>query len=284
MATLIDQQTGEVAFHVSPLTDSISTASVSRHNQYMIFLVQSGTLTMTVDFVTQTISSKALLCLSPYQPYRLTAMSGVTGWLLFFHPDFFCTYKHQHEIALEGALFHTNYQLPFFGIDDDTPLDITIRQIHAELTNEDLAQHELLIAYLKIYLIQILRLKTRHDNVAVSSTDLPPVIVRLKEHIEREYRRKHSPADYAQLVHMSLNALGKLAKKHFDRPLSVLIANRIMTEAKRELYLTAKTIKEIAHWLGYADEYYFSRFFKRHAGISPQQYRHTVGFARAGVL
>ncbi|MGS0747351.1 hypothetical protein [Halpernia sp. GG3] len=32
--------------------------------------------------------------------------------------------------------------------------------------------------------------------------------------------------------------------------------------------------------MGYQDEYYFSRFFKTNADISPQMYRDTVGFGR----
>ena len=45
--------------------------------------------------------------------------------------------------------------------------------------------------------------------------------------------------------------------------------------------MTSKTIKEIAWELGYEDEYYFSRFFKINADVSPQVYRQTVGYARA---
>jgi len=51
-------------------------------------------------------------------------------------------------------------------------------------------------------------------------------------------------------------------------------------EAKRELYLTSKPVKAIAYELGFDDEYYFSRFFKANASVSPQLYRSTVGFAK----
>lgn len=279
--TLLDQQTGAIAFQVGPLTDALRTDTVTRHNQYTVVLLQSGTLPMTIDFATHNLSAKSLVCLSPYQPYQLKTLSNAQGWILYFHSDFFCTYKHQHEIALEGALFHNNYELPYFGIQDDTLLDITLRQMQAELNRPGLAQHELLVAYLKIYLIHALRLKTECDKSIVPANCLPTAIVSLKESLERNYRHLHRPADYARLVHLAPRTVGKLVKKHFNKSLSDLIAQRIIIEAKRELYLTAKSVKEIAHWLGYADEYYFSRFFKRHAGISPQRYRHTVGFARA---
>ncbi len=59
-----------------------------------------------------------------------------------------------------------------------------------------------------------------------------------------------------------------------------MIAERIVIEAKRELYLTNKPVKEIAFELGYNDEYYFSRFFKTNADVSPQLFRETVGFGK----
>jgi AraC-like DNA-binding protein len=89
----------------------------------------------------------------------------------------------------------------------------------------------------------------------------------------------HSAGDYADLLHISAKALARITKTHFNKTLTDLISERIIIEAKRELYLTSKTIKEIAWELGYEDEYYFSRFFKINADISPQVYRGTVGFA-----
>jgi len=55
-------------------------------------------------------------------------------------------------------------------------------------------------------------------------------------------------------------------------------------EAKRDLYLTSKSVKEIAHALGFRDEHYFSRFFKKNAYVSPQTYRAKVGEGREVLL
>ena len=108
----------------------------------------------------------------------------------------------------------------------------------------------------------------------------PFVLQKLKDAIEEHYKTKHSASDYADMLHVSPKALGKIAKNYFNKTLTDLIAERIIIEAKRELYLTKKPVKDIAANLGYQDEYYFSRFFKNNANISPQVYRETVGFGR----
>ena len=82
------------------------------------------------------------------------------------------------------------------------------------------------------------------------------------------------------MLNISSKALGKITKTHFNKTLTDLIAERIIIEAKRELYLTSKPVKAIAWELGFEDEFYFSRFFKANADVSPQLYRNTVGFAR----
>ena len=60
----------------------------------------------------------------------------------------------------------------------------------------------------------------------------------------------HSPSNYIELLYISPKALAKIIKTHFNKTLTHLISERIITEAMRELYLTSKTIKEIAWELG----------------------------------
>jgi len=95
------------------------------------------------------------------------------------------------------------------------------------------------------------------------NTKEPFILQKLKDAIEEHYKSKHSASEYADLLYISPKALAKITKTHFNKTLSSLINERIIIEAKRELYLTDKTVKEIAYELGYEDEYYFSRFFKQ---------------------
>lgn len=120
------------------------------------------------------------------------------------------------------------------------------------------------------------------QSVKMSTTKKEPFLLKtLKDAIEEHYKSKHSPSDYADLLNISAKALNRISKTYFNKTLSNLISERIIIEAKRELYLSAKPVKIIAYELGFNDEFYFSRFFKTNAEVSPQIYRDTVGFARA---
>ena len=46
-----------------------------------------------------------------------------------------------------------------------------------------------------------------------------------------------------------------------------------MMEAKRLLYYTELSIKEISNQLGYTDHSYFSRFFRKATGMSASYFR-----------
>jgi YesN/AraC family two-component response regulator len=214
---------------------------------------------------------------------------NLKGIAIHFHSDFFCILKHHKEVSCNGILFNNIYNPPFTAVDDasGTTLKMVVEQIKTEMQNPALAQYELLVSYLKIFLITASRLKAQQQpeaQTAVSDTKEPFILQNLKDAIEEHFRTKHSASNYADLLNISSKALAKITKSHFNKTLTDLISERIIIEAKRELYLTNKPVKEIASELGYEDEHYFSRFFKTNADISPQVYRETVGFGRAATM
>lgn len=250
--------------------------------------VKRGDGEVTADFSNYTFIENTLFSFSPFQPFKLDSNTPLSGLVIQFHPDFFCIHKHQKEVACNGVLFNNIYDPPFVNVTEETQknFEMVIEQVKAEVQNPDLAQYELLISYLKIFLISASRLKTEQQSEAKDVADKseePFILQNLKNYIEHHYRTKHSASDYADLLSITPKALSKLTKAHFNKTLTDLISERIIIEAKRELYLTNKTVKEIAYELGYNDEYYFSRFFKKNAEVSPQFYRESVGFDRASV-
>ena len=283
--TLIDEQTGNLALRVQPFEGSHRFEELQRLNHYSLIWVKNGRGKAQVDFLEYEVSANNLLALTPYQPFTISEVDLLQGVVLNFHPDFFCIHKHHQQIACNGVLFNDVYSPPLVFIDKPTAIEfeLLVYQMMIEIQKSGLAQYELLLSYLKIFLITASRLKSmQHPSTKdeLDESKEPYILQNLKSLIEAHFRTKHSASDYADLLNITPKALAKITKSHFNKTITNLISERIIIEAKRELYLTDKTVKEIAYDLGYEDEYYFSRFFKNNVDISPKFYRDTVGFAR----
>jgi AraC family transcriptional regulator, transcriptional activator of pobA len=283
--TLVNKQNGNLAFKLFTFEDNSYFDHLQRNNYYSLVWITEGSGKLKTDFSEYGFEKNTLFSFTPYQPFMFLS-SLVKGVAIYFHADFFCIHRHQTEVTCNGVLFNNIYESPYILVDEtlqDT-LKKLVDQIKSEMQNPGLAQYELLISYMKIFLISASRSKTQQQTHAIPSADRnkePVLMQNLKKAIEEDFKSKHTPGEYAVLLNISPNALAKITKKHFNKTLTNLITERIIIEAKRELYLTNKSIKEVAWELGYDDEYYFSRFFKKNVNISPQMYRETVGFGKA---
>ena len=284
-STLVNPQNGNLAFKIFSFADNSMFDHLQRVNYYTMLLVTEGEGTLKADFSEYAFTAPVLMCFAPYQPFLVNANAAFKGLSVNFHPDFFCIHKHQNEVACNGVLFNNIYKPPFQQLDAEilSQLLQQAAQIKTEMQQPDLAQYEMLVSLLKVFLITASRSKIKQlpaeQQLSIREKE-PAVLQQLKDAIEIHYRKKHAPNEYASLLNITPRALGKITKVHFNKTLTHLIAERIVIEAKRELYLTSKPVKAIAWELGFDDEFYFSRFFKTNADVSPQLYRETVGFAR----
>ncbi len=118
---------------------------------------------------------------------------------------------------------------------------------------------------------------------AVGVTDFRhPLLGPLRDLIEQNYRTLHSPSDYADLLHVTAKTLGRCVRENLGKTLTDLIRERILTHAKWQLLHTLKPVKEIAAEVGFHDELYFSRLFKKATGISPTFFREFETEIRGG--
>lgn len=284
--TLINPQTHALAFKIFEFEDDSYFSQKRNDNYYSILIVTEGTRKLWADFSEHSFSSNSLMCFSVYQPFMIESQGKFKGVLLNFHPDFFCIHKHQKEVACNGVLFNNIYQSPLIQLPakELTILLALVDQLREEMQQPALAQHELMISYLKIFLINASRIKLNEKQTDLQEMEKEPFILqKLKDAIEEHYKTRRRASDYADLLNISTRALNRISKSHFNKTLTDLISERVIIEAKRELYLTSKPVKAIANELGFTDEFYFSRYFKTNTQVSPQSYRSTVGFARAEV-
>ncbi len=89
------------------------------------------------------------------------------------------------------------------------------------------------------------------------------------------------PAEYAAKLGRNARSLMRSFRSDTGFTLKAYINRCLIERARYRLIFTDMKVKDIAHELGFNDELYFSRFFKRHTRTSPADHRtHNRGIIR----
>lgn len=96
---------------------------------------------------------------------------------------------------------------------------------------------------------------------------------KFRDLIDRHMRQRWTVAQYAEALGISPGQLSRLTRDSLGKSSITLINERVIIEAQRELIYTNASIKQIADGLGFEDESYFGRLFRKHTGVSPLTYR-----------
>ena len=95
--------------------------------------------------------------------------------------------------------------------------------------------------------------------------------------------RQHTPVrSYADALGISVGQLSRLCREVLGMSAQDVVNARVVHEAQRELVYSSLSVKQIAAELGFEDEAYFGRFFKKHTGQRPTDFRREARAQLAG--
>lgn len=286
IGNLYDPRNGGQSIRVQAVSSTDEPLNPVRTNYFSIYLIRQGTGTFWADASQFEFRQDSLLFFVPYQHIQIVPSELISGDLIQFHANFLCIETFHAEAGCSGTLFNDPYGTPAVELDKRTKREVVglIDRIRQEQADCDLASNDVMLAYLKVLLILAARLKTKHsDSCAVPSVGPQhPTLIELRELIEANYQNWHSPADYAEQLHLTPKTLGRIVREQLGTTPTDLIRNRILVHAKWQLLHTLKPVKEVSRELGFSDELYFSRLFKKATGYSPTFFRDFETEIRGG--
>ena len=95
----------------------------------------------------------------------------------------------------------------------------------------------------------------------------------IRKYIYENYNKKITLDEIAESYYINKYYLTRIFKQKYGISINSYITNLRITNAKKELRFSDKSVEQIGIDNGYKELYYFSRMFKQVEGISPQQYR-----------
>lgn len=243
-----------------------------RKDYYLLVVARRGGNRHWVDMTPYVVQDNTLYFTGPGQLHVKEQVQATWATSLAFTPEFLALQpdaslaqlpllrnpQRGHELLLKAA--------------DVAVVEDLLARLEAEHQRPGEWQQRMLSAYLLVLLTYLSRLYTEQFPGGEPSADTL-VLQRYRARIEECFREQHEVGAYAALLYLSAGHLSEVVKAQSGRPASAHLHERLVLEARRLLFHTQRSIKEIAFDLGFADASYFSRFFKRQTGLSPAAYR-----------
>jgi AraC-like DNA-binding protein len=248
-----------------------------RHGFYELMMVETGSGTHEIDFKDFAIEPRQFFVLHPNQVHRLRRADLLAGRVLIFDASFLGPELRQ----LISEHFYTWPCLTASAVDYAT-LITSFGSIQAELSRPDQTV-PLLTSLVQTFFLQLLRARQQAQLAPAAPSDFDyRLFVQFKSQLDQAVPTADEVNTYADRLAVTGRKLNEVSRRFTGKTARQLLNERVVLEAKRLLAFSADEVKTIAFQLDFADPYYFSRFFKRHAGVSPEQFRAASVPARPG--
>lgn len=229
----------------------------------------AGPQEAVIDNIKYLMPANCVVPLMANQHFVFSQPEDLVAWQ--FNRDFYCIADHDAEVGCVGFLFYGIEHPLFIPLSDEDRRCISMleSQCLEEMEIADKMQGEMLRTVLKRLIIKITRLaKSQTENYRRFTEDKLDLVRKFNLLLEASFRTQHEVQFYAQALNRSPKTLTNLFNLYQYPSPSKLIQRRIILEAKRYLYYTDKSAKEVAAELGFTSAAHFSRFFKAGAGVN----------------
>lgn len=183
-------------------------------------------------------------------------------------PGVLTTVRQPLVLGVAGSVRYVDALMPLF--------DAIERESRLHTSGEVTAGAALLLAVF----VQIQRIASAmqapEGQDTSASTRKAEQIDRFRALIDAHFRERWGVERYAAEVGLSAGQLSRLCREVLGMSSLDVVNARVVHEAERELVYSTLGIKQVAAVLGFEDDAYFGRFFRKQTGTTPSEFRQAA--------
>ncbi|WP_157582638.1 helix-turn-helix domain-containing protein [Spirosoma arboris] len=245
-----------------------------KHDFYHLILFLEGGGTHDIDFHTFPVRPYQIYFMIPGQVHSWSFEGPVDGYVINFSGSFFHSFLARADFLSQFSFFN--------GIVDDSVIDIPeeiqpkVKHYFEALLKESDTDSTFGLDMVRALLIQLfITIHRISDAEKSGKTSLHnyAILKNFQKLIEANYNTLRLPKEYAEKLFLTPNYLNTICRQLMGVSSGEVIRIRIVMEAKRQLVNLDLTVAEIAYNLNFEDTSYFTKFFKKQAGVTPKEFR-----------
>lgn len=276
----VNSENRNISFGISKMEDIYTKRNGQvdephRHNYYTVLIINKAKGFHKIDFNTYALSDKQIFFVAPGQVHQVIETEKSIGFSMTFSNQFLVENAILLSFIDSLNLFQNYGQSPpltpskeQFAVIEDFAKNI-FRLFNSDANMKDLS----IGSFLKLLLIECNNICSINPIGSDVDTTGDNLIRTFKNTVDKNYKKEHSTTYYASQLFITPDHLNRTFKAKTGKTAKDYIQSRIITEAKRLLYFTDLTSKEIGYELGFNEPANFSAFFKKHTQLSPSSFK-----------
>ncbi|TGL58397.1 helix-turn-helix domain-containing protein [Leptospira sarikeiensis] len=270
----VSDEEGERIFYSGRLEDLPPSFteydSSHRHSYFAVFYFVEGKGTHKIDFQNFEIEKNSLFFLKPGQVHSWKFKKKPKGFALKIHPEFYSKLNEKNT-SLRS--------FPYFGFDSG------LSKIHPEKFSKLRSDFSRLVEEFKenadpkiLFYISgliLLQIQKEYETSAALLIRKNRPVSEFQSLLEKYFIKERGTSFYARRLGLASNTLNRICQNSLGISAKSVIHDRLLLECKRLLLHSDLNITQISSELGFTDNAYFSRYFKKQSGVSPEQFRES---------
>ena len=245
---------------------------VQFHN---LFFITSGEGTHHIDFVPYRFRPGTLLFLAPGQVHSFDIQSGAEGYAVLFTTRFLEEKLIHSDIPSFSRLYNYHLHEPTLQPHetDCEEFHILFNEIAREYERRShFGAEEILRLLLKVLLLKLERFKRTAVESRIN-TELLDRFHQFRDCLGKHCQQTRKVVAYAAMLKISSKHLNTICKSVAGTTAKQCIDDFLILEVRRVLATSAGSVQELAYDFGFDEPTNFVKYFKKHTGQTPAQFR-----------
>jgi AraC family transcriptional regulator, transcriptional activator of pobA len=245
---------------------------------YNIIYITKGTGVHSIDFHSYPYTEGSLIFISKDQVHSFDMESDIDGFVILFTDEFLSKNLFHSDILSFNRLYNYHLHEPIIYPEQacgEVFKNIVNEMCREYLLSNDFAKEEILRLLLKLLLLRAERIK-RTMIPKEKNTEWFRTFNEFKHLLEKHYTATRNAKVYASLMSISYKHLNEVCKSIAGITAKAFLDQFIILETKRRLAISNASVKELTYALGFDEPTNFVKFFKKHTGQSPSQFKKKI--------